>query len=298
MTDEKIQKTGFVTISGRPNAGKSTLLNALLEQKISIVSSKPQTTRNRIVGILNSDGHQIIFIDTPGITQGKDELGRRMKKGAEQAVADADIVLRVVDSAKVRLPKDGSRLEFSDADRPTLLILNKVDLIKPKRLLLPMIQTFAEIPGIEAVIPISALRSDGVDNILDEIKARLPQGPPLYPPDMITDRPERFFASELVRESVLRLTRQEVPHATAVAITSWKEVGGTFHIDASIYVERKNQKAILIGRGGEMIKTIGTAARKEISEMLDETVHLNLRVEVSTQWRHDPASLRELGYDE
>lgn len=297
VSDTSEHRTGFVALSGKPNAGKSTLLNAILGQQISIVSPKPQTTRNRIIGVHNLEGAQVILVDTPGLSDGRDELGRRMLRGAQEAMGDADVVVRVVDASRLRLDHDGD-LDLEPARRPTVVALNKVDLVRPKDRLLPQIERLAGVEGIEAVVPISALRRDRVEAVLSEVTARLPQGPPLYPPEMITDRPERFLASELVREAVLKLTRQEVPHATAVAVTGWREVKGECHIEAAIYVERSSQKAIMIGKGGEMIKRIGTSARQQIIDLLDCMVHLKLRVDVSSQWRADPAALAMLGYDE
>lgn len=298
VQEERKQRTGFVALSGRPNAGKSTLLNAILGQEISIVTSKPQTTRNRIIGIHNVDDAQIILVDTPGISKGQHELGRRMMRGASEAAADADVVVRVIDAAKVKLDRERDSWELRRADKPTIIALNKVDLVKPKDRLLPMLQRLSEVEGVAAMVPLSALKKKAIDDLVQEIIALLPEGPPLYPPEMITDRPERFLASELVRASVLRSTRQEVPHAAAVAITSWHETDKGVHVDASIYVERKSQKSILIGRGGEMIKKIGTSARLEINRVLGCEVHLKLRVDVSSQWRTDPRALKELGYDE
>ena len=290
-------KTGFVALSGRPNAGKSTLLNAVLGQVVSIVSPKPQTTRNRIVGIHNLEGVQIVFVDTPGMmSKERDELGRRMLRGAREAVGDADVVVRVIDAA--RLQKSAEAGDFKPTGKPTIVALNKVDKVRPKDRLLPMIERFSAFEGVEAVVPVSALKKQGLESLVDEIAARLPEGPPLYPLEMITDRPERFLAAELVRGAVLRHTREEVPHAAAVAVTSWTESPKGCHIEAAIYIEKASQKGIVIGRGGSMIKQIGEAARMEIAELLDCPVHLKLRVDVASQWRADPEALRQLGYDE
>lgn len=292
----EIHRTGFVALSGLPNAGKSTLLNAILGQTVSIVSPKPQTTRNRIIGIHNLEGAQIVLVDTPGLRFGSNELGRRMFQEARAAVSEADVVLRVIDAARAG-PDVAEGFDLSPSSAPTVVALNKVDLVRPKDRLLPMMQRLAEVAGVEAIVPISALRNDGVDRLLGEVVARLPEGPPLYPPEMVTDRPERFMAAELVRAEILKHTRQEVPHASAVAVTAWHEVEGTASIEAVIYVEKDSQRGILIGRGGSMIKRIGTAARQAIGELLGGPVHLKLRVTVASEWRADPAALRELGYE-
>jgi GTP-binding protein Era len=293
----ELHRTGFVALSGLPNAGKSTLLNAILGQTVSIVSPKPQTTRNRIVGIHNLDDAQIVLVDTPGLRQGSNELGRRMFQEARAAVTEADVVLRVVDASHVGADV-AEGFDLSPSSAPTVVALNKIDRVRPKDRLLPMLQRLSEIAGVEAVVPISALKRDGVDRLLREVVARLPEGPPLYPPEMITDRPERFMAAELVRAEILKHTRQEVPHAAAVAVTAWHEIQGAASIEAVIYVEKDSQRGILIGRGGSMVKRIGTAARQAIGELLGTPVHLKLRVTVSSEWRADPAALRELGYDE
>lgn len=304
---QEIFRSGFVALSGLANAGKSTLLNAILGQTISIVSPKPQTTRNRILGIHNLPGVQIILVDTPGLTAERDELGRRMVKGALAAIGDADVVVRVVDATKYRVDEPSLRGDSGRSARPkfptptgapVIVALNKVDVVRPKGKLLPMIAALSQEEGVEVVIPISALRKDGIDELLSEVQSRLPEGPLLYPEEMITDRPERFLAAEFVRAAVLRHTRNEVPHATAVSVTEWRESKTGCHIEAVIFVERESQKAILIGKGGAMIKTIGEAAREEIGHALECEAHLSLRVDVASRWRGDPKTLRQLGYDE
>ncbi len=287
-----------MAFAGRANAGKSTLLNALLGQKLAIVSPKPQTTRNRILGIHNAEGLQAIFVDTPGLGRPREELGRRMERGARQAAAEADVVVWLSDAARGERDLADARTLLEEAGRPALVALNKVDLVRPKDRLLPLIARWAELPGVAAVVPLSALRGDGVDRLLAEVEALLPEGPPLFPEDMLTDRPERFFAAELVREQILRLTEQEVPHSVAVQVASWREVEGEAHVEAVIHVEKESQKGILVGRGGSMVKAIGQAARAEMARVLGQTVHLALRVAVSPGWRGDPRALAELGYDE
>lgn len=298
MVEQKAHRSGFVAIAGRANAGKSTLLNAILGQKLSIVSPKPQTTRNRILGIRTERDLQAIFVDTPGLGRAREELGRRMERGARQAVAEADVVVWLSDAARGDRDLADARALIEEAGRPALVALNKVDLVRPKDRLLPLIERWAALPGVSAVVPVSALKGGGVDQLLAEVEALLPEGPALFPEDMLTDRPERFVAGELVREQVLGLTEQEVPHAVAVQVTSWREVEGEAHVEATILVEKQSQKGILIGKGGSMIKSIGQAARAEMARVLGEAVHLRLRVAVSEGWRADPRALDELGYDE
>jgi GTP-binding protein Era len=294
-----VHRTGFVALSGLPNAGKSTLLNAILGQTISIVSPKPQTTRNRIIGIHNEPTAQLVLVDTPGLSQGRTALGRRMFQQARAAVSEADVVIRVVDAARRGERVDVAEgFDLSPSAAPTVVALNKIDLVRPKDALLPLIQRLSEISGVEAVVPISAWKKNGIDRLIGEVVARLPEGPPLYPPEMVTDRPEQFMAAELVRAEILKHTRQEVPYAAAVAVTAWHEISGEALIEAVIYVEKSSQKGILIGRGGSMIKRIGTAARGEIVRLLECPAHLKLRVSVASEWRTDPAALRELGYEE
>ena len=303
MTEEEnntsaVRRSGFAALSGLPNAGKSTLLNAILGQEIALVTPKPQTTRNRIVGILNRPGAQIVIVDTPGITEGQSELGRRMLRSARQAVGEADIVVRVLDASRLDPRRLKDRRDLEPTGKPTLVALNKVDVVRPKERLLPLIELCSKLDTVEAVVPISALRGDGIDRLLDEIGRLLPEGPELYPPDMVTDRPERFLAAEMIRGVVLRQTRQEVPHATAVEIMGWRESPKGCHIEANIIVERRSQRAIVVGSGGTMIKSIGQRARQDISRLLDCEVHLALRVEISERWRGNPRTLKELGYDE
>ena len=275
------------------------MINAILGQTVSVVSPKPQTTRNRIVGIHNLPGVQLILVDTPGLSPGRTELGRRMLRGAREALSDADVVVRVIDATKWS-PSSGKRDDaaFLSQDIRIVVALNKVDLVRPKEGLLPLIAALAELDNVETVVPISALRGHGVEDLVNELAQRVPEGVPLYPPDMVTDRPERFLAAEVVRATVLRQTREEVPHAAAVEIQSWRDSDKGCHIEAVIYVEKPSQKAIVVGRGGDMIKKIGTAARLEIGRVLDCQAHVKLRVEVAQGWRGDPQALRQLGYDE
>lgn len=287
-----------MALSGLTNAGKSTLLNTVLGQEIALVTPKPQTTRNRIVGVANRPGAQLVLVDAPGLHRGKNELARRMLRGAHQAVAEADVVVRVIDAARATPERLAGRPDLQPAGKPTVVALNKVDLVRPKERLLPLIDLASRVGDVAAVVPISALRRDGIEALLDEIGALLPEGPALYPPDMITDRPERFIAAELIRGAVLRLTRQEVPYATAVTVTAWHESPKGCHLEARVLVERPTQRAIILGKGGAMIRQIGQEAREEIGRLLGCEVHLRLRVEVAESWRGDPQTLDELGYEE
>ncbi len=298
MSEESEHRSGFAALSGLPNAGKSTLLNAILGQEIALVTPKPQTTRNRIVGVHNSSDAQIVLVDTPGINKGQHELGRRMLRSAHQAVSEADVVVRVIDAARAKPEGLENRRDLQPTGKPTVVALNKVDLVRPKDRLLPLIEQCSKLADVQAVVPISALRNDGIDRLLEEIARHIPEGPVLYPPEMITDRPERFLAAEMIRGVVLVQTRQEVPHATAVEILGWRESEKGCHIEANVVVERRSQRAIVVGRGGTMIKKIGQRARQDIARLLDCEVHLALHVEVSEHWRADPRTLRELGYDE
>jgi GTP-binding protein Era len=298
VTEDLAHRSGFVALAGRPNAGKSTLLNALVGQKLSIVSPKPQTTRTRLLGIVNTADAQVILVDTPGLGPPRHELGRRMARGAAMAMADADVVVWLSDAAARFDDLDEGATALGRAGRPAIVALCKVDLVQPKQALLPRIARWAAVGLVEAVVPISALRKDGLDLLLAEVVSRLPEGPRLYPEEMLTDRPERFLAGELVREQVLRRTREEVPYGVAVEVTSWREAEGACHVTATIHVDKESHKGVLIGKGGSMIKTIGAEARAEIARLLGRETHLGLRVVVSRGWRSDPAALDELGYDE
>jgi GTP-binding protein Era len=297
-SQDPIHRCGFVALSGLTNAGKSTLLNVILGQEIALVTPKPQTTRNRIVGVLTRPGAQLVFVDTPGIHRGRRELDRRMARGAQQAVEEADVVVRVVDASKVTPERLKGRIDLRPTGKPTVVVLNKVDLVHPKQLLLPLLETCGQIEGVEAVVPLSALRHKGIEALIEEVARLLPEGPALYPEDMVTDRPERFIAAELIRGAVLRLTHQEVPHASAANISVWYESPKGVHLEARIVIERPSQRAILLGKGGSMIRQIGETARGDIGKLLDCPVHLKLTIEVSEHWRGDPRTLDELGYDE
>ena len=302
-------RSGFVAVIGKPNVGKSTLLNAYLGQKVSIVSSKPQTTRTRILGILTRPNAQVLFVDTPGIHSPKHSLGRYMVDAAISAIDDADAVVFMVDLSE--LPDDDDRriahaLRDRSDNRSVILALNKMDRrLEPAELQAHVEAYWALAPTPEGEQPpapwdwimLSATQAKNLEELLDKIIAVLPEGPLYYPPDQVTDRQERDIASELIRAQVLLHLRQEVPHSVAVAIEQYDErTNGTVHIAATIYVERDSQKGILIGSGGRRLKQIGADARHEIQRMLDARVFLELRVKVRKDWRSDERELKRLGY--
>lgn len=291
-------KSGFVAIIGKPNVGKSTLLNAFLKEKLAIVSSKPETTRNKILGILNLPQVQIIFVDTPGIHQPHLLLGKCMVRAAKSCILEADLILFMTDAFGSLGGDDIRIIELlSQVTNPVFLLINKIDLVN-KSLILPKIDDASKRYNFKEIIPLSALDHKDAEAILKEIVKYLPPGPKLYPEDQLTDKNERFIVAELVREQVLASTQQEVPHAVAVLVEEMKERPGKnlFFISASIYVERDSQKAIVIGQKGKMLKGIGQAARENIEEFLGKKVYLQLWVSVHKNWRKDERILKELGY--
>jgi len=305
-------RSGFVAIIGRPNAGKSTLLNRLVGQKIAIVTHKPQTTRNRIQGFLNipaakgRPGAQVVLMDTPGVHKPDSPLGRRMMQEVHDALAERDLVLLIVDATQKLGTGDEFVLELvKQAGAKTLLLLNKIDLLE-KGKLLPLIDSYSKLHEFEEIIPVSASRGTGVDALLDGVVKRLPEGPRYFPKDQVTDQPERFLASEIIREKVLVHTGQEVPYASAVLIEKWEEVGKDnkpaksdptlTRISAAIFCEREGQKAIIIGKGGAMLKKIGTSARIELQKLLGTKVFLELFVKVRGGWRESRSVLDELDW--
>jgi GTP-binding protein Era len=291
-------KFGHVSLIGRPNAGKSTLLNRLVGTKLAIVSDKPQTTRNRILGVRTYDDAQIVFLDTPGIHRPLHRMNVRMVDAAMSAADDVDVVVLVVDAAAGPGRGDDFVLDVvKRAKAPVFLVLNKADLVRKPRLL-PMIDRYAKLGLFAEIIPLSALTGDNVDRLERALIERLPEGEALYPADYLTDRPERFFAAEMVREQVLRHTRAEIPFSTAVVIDRFEEPeepGGLLRLFCTIYVERESQKPIVVGRGGEMIKAIGTAARHELERFFGTKVFLDLHVRVRADWREDERVLDDIG---
>ncbi len=299
-------KSGTVALIGRPNAGKSTLMNRFLGQKVAIVSDKPQTTRHRLVGILSGERGQMVFYDTPGVHQPLHQMNRQMVAAALDALDDADVVCLLVDAAVAEGSGEAYLLDLvARARSPKVLALNKIDLIKKSRLL-PLIERYAQSGTFAEIVPVSALSGDGCDLLLDILWRLLPAGPPRYDPELLTIHPDRFLVAERIREKVLDHTREEIPYATAVVIEGWEEEAGEpgepgrpglVRIIASILADRPGQKKILVGRRGAMIKAIGTAARKDLEDYLGRRVYLDLQVKLEPGWREDRRILGELDRD-
>lgn len=291
-------KSGFVSIIGRPNVGKSTLLNQILNQKVAIVSPKAQTTRNKIQGIYTTDQEQIIFIDTPGIHKSKNKLGDVMNEFAISSISGIDLILYLIDTTVPLGKGDAYIIEaLSKSKVPTILVANKVDLVKDNQQVKENIDTYREKMNFVNGITISATNGYQVDVLLELIKGHLSEGPMYYPEDQLLDQPERFVVCEIIREKVLYHTSEEVPHSVAVTIESFKEHPNGVDIHATIVVERPSQKKIMIGKGGSMIKTIGTEARKDIVQFLGTKVYLELFVKVEEDWRNKKFQLKEFGYN-
>jgi GTP-binding protein Era len=289
---------GSVALVGRPNVGKSTLLNALLGQKISIVSPKPQTTRHRILGIVTRPTAQTVFVDTPGLHGGeRRQLNRAMNRAAQAALADADVLVLVVDARRFDAEDEAALGLARQTGRPVVLALNKVDLVKPRSRLLPLIESLAARYPFAAVVPLSAARGDNVAALQEEIEKLLPEGPPGYPEDQVTDRSERFLAAEIVRERLMHALHDELPYGVSVEIERWVEEEGRLVIGAVIWVERDAQRAIVIGEGGARIKGVGRAARLAINELVGRRVHLELWVKVRENWADNEHALRQFGYE-
>lgn len=295
--DNPNYRSGFVAIVGRPNVGKSTLLNRVVGQKVAIMSDKAQTTRNKIQGIYTTDEAQIVFIDTPGIHKPKSQLGDFMVKSALSSLNEVDAVLMMVNAEQMRGAGDNFIIDrLKSVKKPVYLIINKIDQIHPDDLLV-IIEQYKEALPWQEVIPISALEGNNVDELLNEIVEKLPHGPQYYPEDQVTDHPERFVVSELIREKILQLTRQEIPHSVAVVIDKMsRQDEQKIHIQATIVVERPTQKGILIGKGGSMLKKIGTLARQDIERLLGDKVYLELWVKVVPGWRDKSSALQSYGY--
>lgn len=295
---EKAFKSGFITIIGRPNVGKSTFLNQVVGQKIAIMSDKPQTTRNKIQGVLTEKDAQMIFIDTPGIHKPKHKLGNFMTKVAINTLNEVDLVLFMVNAEESFGKGEQFILEkLKGVKTPVFLVINKIDLIHPDELI-KVIEQYKDQYDFREIVPISALQGNNVDRLLTVIKEYLPEGPQYYPPDQVTDHPERFIIAELIREKVLHLTREEVPHSVAVIIEKISEENQLLHIMAAIIVERPSQKGIIIGKQGAMLKEIGIRARLDIEHLLGSKVFLELWVKVEKDWRNRSTMLREFGYRE
>lgn len=295
---ESVYKSGFVAVIGRPNVGKSTLLNQLIGQKIAIVSDTPQTTRNKILGILTLPDAQILFLDTPGIHKPKHKLGEFMVKSAQESLKEVDLILYVSDVTESFGSGERYILDMLETESaPVVLVLNKVDLLSREKIL-PLIQQYSGLRDFAAVVPVSAATGENTDRLIEVIKENLAEGPQYYPEDEITDQPERVVAAELIREKIFRLTRDEIPHSTAVEVEEMKtRENGDVFLRATIYVERDSQKGIVIGAGGVMLKEVGRQARLEMENIFGSRFFVDLWVKVKKDWRNKEGSLRMFGYD-
>ena len=306
-------KSGFVAVVGRPNAGKSTLVNRLVGQKIAIVTSKPQTTRNRIQGIVSNENAQVVLIDTPGLHDAKTALNKQMMREVAAALEGIDVLVLMVDATILNSgfgslpaqagtnPEARAQVDNLLMDKSkrfvgkTILVLNKIDKL-PRPKLAPLLATFGKAQDFAAIVPVSAMKGEGCDALMDEVVKLLPEGAAYFPKDQVTDQPERFLASEIVREKAIALTYHEVPHALAVTVEKWEETPKLLRIEMTLTVERASQKKILIGRKGDMLKKIGTQARIELEEILNSKVYLGLFVKVAENWRENPMAVRELDW--
>lgn len=290
-------KSGFVAIVGRPNVGKSTFMNYVLGQKIAIMSDKAQTTRNKIQGVYTKEDAQIVFLDTPGIHKPKHELGEFMVKSAYSALKEVDAVLFMVNVSEKRGPGDDFIIEkLKGIKTPIFLVLNKIDLVTPE-VLLERVESYKDALDFAGVFPISVLQGNNVNELMKGLINALPEGPQYYPADQITDHPEYFVVSELIREKILQLTQEEIPHSVAVTVDKMqKDEFDKVHVYANIIVERKSQKGIIIGKGGRLLKEIGTRARRDIQQLLGNKVYLELWVKVEKDWRKHKSNLQEYGY--
>ncbi len=296
MSEPTPFKSGFVAVVGRPNAGKSTLVNALVQSKVSIVTPVPQTTRNRILGILHRPDAQVIFMDTPGVHKPLSRLNEQMMNYVRQALADRDLAVLIVDATEKYGKGDEFVINLLNEYSPrTILVLNKVDRVhKPD--LLPLMERYSKLYGFEEIIPISALRQDGLDDLLNAVVQRLPEGPQYFPADEYTDQPERFLAAEIIREKVIQHTKQEMPYVTAVLIDAFEEGSSMTRLHATIVVEKDSQKPIVIGAGASRLKEIGTEAQVELEKLFPPKVYLELFVKVQPHWRDNNAMIAELDY--
>lgn len=289
--------SGFVSLLGRPNSGKSTLLNALVGMKLAITADKPQTTRTSVEGVLTLPQAQIVFMDTPGIHRSDTTFNKRMMESVRASLDGRDLLLFLVDASQPFEERDQHAVDLvKKSETPVFVVLNKVDLLKEKAGLLPLIEKYRELHEFAEFVPVSALTGEGLEELKNLIVARLPEGPAYFPADHLTDQPERFLAAELIREKILHLTRQEVPHAVAVLIDRWSETPRLTRISATIYVEKDGQKAIIIGARGAMLKRIGTEAREEMESLLDRKVFLELFVKVRPGWRENAEFLNTLDW--
>ncbi|MDJ0762143.1 MAG: GTPase Era [Myxococcota bacterium] len=299
----RTSRCGYVALAGEPNVGKSTLVNRMVGESISIVTAKPQTTRNKICAILSTPTSQIIFLDTPGLHDPEGSLGAYMNSAAQSAFDECDICLWIIDAGKPNCQSQLDRLRdnlwqrYGNADCQVIIALNKIDTLRDKHALLPLMAAAAEIPKAAAVVPISALLGDGVDRLQLALETRLPEGPKLFPDDMLSEQQDRFFAAEMIRKTITEQTHQEVPYGTAVVIDRFVEESKQCVIYATIYVERTSQRGIMVGKGGSMIKKIGTLSREAIRSFLQCPVVLHLRVDVSRDWTKNRRELKKMGYE-
>ena len=290
-------RSGFVSILGRPNAGKSTLLNALVGTKVSIVADKPQTTRTTIQGVVTTEKAQIVFADTPGIHRADSTINKRMMDTLRAALNDRDLLVFVTDAMMEVTTRDAEALDLlKKTQTPAILALNKIDLVKDKSRLLAHLERYRGLHDFAEYVPVSAQTGENLDKLRDLIVARLPEGPAYFPADHVTDQPERFLAAELVREKILLETRQEVPHAIAVMVDKWEETPRLIRVFATVYVEKEGQKGIIIGAGGAMLKRVGTLARQEMERFFAKKIYLDLHVKVQPDWREKPAFLDALDW--
>ena len=301
MNGEKKQEpkfhSGFIAIVGRPNVGKSTLMNAMVGEKVAIVSNRPQTTRNRIMGVVTRESWQMVFLDTPGIHNPRTKLGEYMMGTVKDAMTGMDALLVMVDCTQVGNHDRSIVAEMAQKAVPRILVLNKIDLVE-KQKLLELIASFAEL-GYDAIIPVSARTGDGLPELTEALASRLPEGPKYFPDDMMTDQPERLLVAEIIREKALMHLREEVPHGIGVEIMGMQKGSEDFmEINATMYCEREAHKGIIIGKHGSMLQTIGTEARADIEKLLDMHVNLKLWVKVRPDWRNRPEDLRNLGYED
>ncbi|GBF75428.1 GTPase Era [Paenibacillus sp. 598K] len=296
-TTKQAFRSGFVAIIGRPNVGKSTLINQIIGQKIAIMSDKPQTTRNKIHGVYTTDGAQIVFLDTPGIHKPTSKLGNYMIKAADSALSEVDAALFLVDASEGLGGGDRFIIEkLKKTDTPVILVLNKIDKMHPEQLL-EVITKYKDLHSFAQIIPISALLGSNVDTLLQQLLPYMPEGPQYYPADQVTDHPEQFVCAELIREKILQMTREEIPHSIAVEIEDMRvQDNGVVYIGAVIYVERDSQKGIVIGKSGALLKEVGKQARGDIETLLGSRIFLELWVKVKKDWRNQERVLKDFGY--
>lgn len=289
-------RSGFITIIGRPNVGKSTLLNTLVGQKIAIISDKPQTTRSKILGIRTTENNQMVFTDTPGIHKPRTKLGEYMNKVVKESQQEADVVLTVIEAADRLCEADKDIINrVKDSGLPAILVINKIDKIQKDKLL-PLIQSCSEQYEFDAIVPISAMKNNGIDVLIQELEKHLIEGPEFYPAEMVTDQPERQVAAEIIREKLLRQLDKEIPHGIGIEITAFVDKSDISEITANIYCEKDSHKGIIIGKRGDGLKRVGTLAREELEKIMERKVYLELWVKVKPDWRNSNYIMKELGY--